>query len=95
MTAPCRDCGVRGPCLPDCACAKCTDPEGYEDWRNNNPREYGDWLRRNGFDTSCERCGGDRYPVECPHGSYERIMWIKHGYAGGPCCELVECNCDV
>lgn len=55
---------MQGPCEDPCYCAKCVDPGAYDEWRDNNPREYGDWLRRNGFDTTCDICGGDKYPVD-------------------------------
>lgn len=41
----CWSCGAQDEeCYSDCSCAKCEDPEGYEDWKNNNPGEYEDWL---------------------------------------------------
>ncbi|MEK9207703.1 MAG: hypothetical protein AAB922_04425 [Patescibacteria group bacterium] len=41
---PCWDCGSTGKCYNFCGCAKCVDPEGYKEWRENNPDEYQDWL---------------------------------------------------
>lgn len=43
---PCWSCGATGPCYGECDCAKCVDPDGYEDWRRYNPEEYQDWLDR-------------------------------------------------
>ena len=43
---PCWSCGSTGKCYPNCECAKCEDPEGYADWKYNNPEEYEDWLER-------------------------------------------------
>lgn len=44
--APCRYCESRGPCYPGCDCAKCVDPDGYEDWKRENPDEYEEWKER-------------------------------------------------
>lgn len=33
-------------CYDSCNCAKCIDPEGYEEWKNNNPEAYDAWLER-------------------------------------------------
>jgi hypothetical protein len=41
---PCWSCDAEGPCYPDCLCAKCVDPDGYEEWRSENPDQYADWL---------------------------------------------------
>jgi hypothetical protein len=42
---PCWSCGTTGPnCYPGCQCAKCVDPEGYEEWRRENPEDYEAWL---------------------------------------------------
>ena len=41
---PCWSCGSHGPCVGDCDCAKCLDPDGYAEWRQNHPEEYEDWL---------------------------------------------------
>jgi len=45
---PCWSCGADNePCFEDCLCAKCVDPDGYDEWRYDNPEEYQDWLDRN------------------------------------------------
>lgn len=46
---PCWSCGAQDePCFEGmCECAKCIDPEGYKEWKENNPEEYQDWLARN------------------------------------------------
>jgi hypothetical protein len=45
---PCWSCGAKNrPCFPDCECAKCVDPEGYEEWKRDFPEEYEDWLDEN------------------------------------------------
>ena len=41
---PCWSCESYGPCTTECECAKCQDPEGYEDWKENNPEAYEAWL---------------------------------------------------
>ena len=42
---PCWSCGAQDePCFDPCDCAKCEDPETYEDWKQNNPDEYQNWL---------------------------------------------------
>ena len=41
---PCWSCGSTSDCYEECVCAKCLDPEDYEDWKRNNPEEYEDWL---------------------------------------------------
>jgi len=33
-------------CYEGCTCAKCINPEGYEEWRNNNPEAYDRWLEK-------------------------------------------------
>lgn len=46
---PCWSCGAQDePCFDPrtCMCAKCVDPDGYAEWRNNNPDEYDAWLER-------------------------------------------------
>lgn len=43
---PCWSCGSDEECYERWGCAKCLDPEGYEEWKYNNPEEYGDWLER-------------------------------------------------
>ena len=40
----CDFCGSEGECYPNCDCAKCKDPESYEDWRDENPEAYEKWL---------------------------------------------------
>jgi hypothetical protein len=43
----CWSCGsTTNFCYEGCECAKCIDPEGYEEWKNNNPDEYENWLER-------------------------------------------------
>ena len=45
---PCWSCGAQNEeCFEDCECAKCVDPEGYQDWKDDHPEEYEDWLDRN------------------------------------------------
>ena len=43
---PCWSCGSDSDCYYYCECAKCVDPVGYEEWKNNSPEEYQDWLER-------------------------------------------------
>jgi len=44
---PCWSCGAQDEeCFDGCRCAKCIDPQGYEEWRLNNPEEYEEWLER-------------------------------------------------
>jgi hypothetical protein len=46
---PCWSCGAQDEeCFDACDCAKCVDPEGYEEWKNENPEEYEEWLEREG-----------------------------------------------
>lgn len=41
----CRFCDSEdADCYEDCDCAKCVDPEAYEEWKENYPDEYEDWL---------------------------------------------------
>lgn len=41
----CKDCGSEeADCYEDCDCAKCVDPEAYQEWKENNPDEYQEWL---------------------------------------------------
>ena len=43
----CNYCGSTANwCYEDCECAKCVDPEGYQEWRDNNPEEYDAWIER-------------------------------------------------
>jgi len=45
---PCWSCGAQDrKCYENCDCAKCEDPEGYTDWKNQCPEEYDEWLREN------------------------------------------------
>jgi len=45
---PCWSCGAQDePCFEICDCAKCVDPDGYEEWKDNNPEAYESWLDRN------------------------------------------------
>ncbi len=41
---PCWSCGSYSFCVGNCRCAKCEDPEAYDEWRFNNPEEYAEWL---------------------------------------------------
>jgi hypothetical protein len=43
---PCWSCGSRGVCYSGCECAKCEDPQGYEEWKENNPEDYSEWLKK-------------------------------------------------
>jgi hypothetical protein len=43
---PCWSCGSRGVCYGGCECAKCEDPQGYEEWKENNPEDYSEWLKK-------------------------------------------------
>jgi len=49
---PCWSCGSESDCYEGCQCAKCLDPEGYTDWRYNNPEEYERWLESQEEDCS-------------------------------------------
>ncbi len=40
----CDFCLSAGVCVSSCECAKCIDPEEYEEWKSNNPEEYENWL---------------------------------------------------
>jgi hypothetical protein len=59
----CWSCGAHGPCDTVCDCAKCVDPDGYEEWKVNNPEEYDDWLSRQALDhdeeCDCPSCFDD------------------------------------
>ena len=47
VVRPCWSCGAQDePCFDPCDCAKCVDPDGYAEWRENNPDEYEAWLDR-------------------------------------------------
>ncbi len=42
---PCWSCGAQdAPCYLNCECAKCIDPEDYQEWKDNNPEDYQEWL---------------------------------------------------
>jgi hypothetical protein len=42
---PCWSCGAQDrECFAECECAKCVDPEDYEQWKCDSPEEYSDWL---------------------------------------------------
>lgn len=42
---PCWSCGTEEPeCYDPCECAKCVDPEDYQQWRDENQDEYEAWL---------------------------------------------------
>lgn len=41
---PCWSCKSTGPCYSECECAKCLDPDGYQEWREENPEEYEEWV---------------------------------------------------
>ena len=41
---PCWSCGSEDSCYQDCMCRKCVDPEGYEEWKNNDVYDYNKWL---------------------------------------------------
>ena len=43
---PCWICGSNEECYEDCSCAKCLNPEEYEEWKNNCPEQYEAWLDR-------------------------------------------------
>jgi hypothetical protein len=51
---PCWSCHSNGPCYDGCECAKCVDPEGYEEWKQTCPDEYEDWLERQRTDDDWE-----------------------------------------
>jgi len=42
----CDFCGSEGECYLGCQCAKCLDPEAYEEWKNENPEAYERWLEK-------------------------------------------------
>jgi hypothetical protein len=56
----CWSCGSHTACTSDCDCAKCVDPSGYVEWRQEDPEAYGDWLDRQRFDSDedcdCPSC---------------------------------------
>lgn len=63
---PCWSCGSTGPCIGDCECAKCVDPEGYAEWRRENPEDYQDWLDGGGVPRGADPRRAPRAPVERP-----------------------------
>ncbi len=42
----CDFCESYGPCIAGCECAKCVDPNGYQEWKETKPEEYNDWLAK-------------------------------------------------
>jgi hypothetical protein len=44
--APCWSCRSEAACYTGCVCAKCLDPESYEQWRVEAPDEYDAWIER-------------------------------------------------
>jgi hypothetical protein len=52
----CWSCGSHSRCYSDCECAKCVDPEGYREWRQESPEEYREWLddQRLEHDEECD-----------------------------------------
>ena len=44
--APCWSCESTSDCYSGCECAKCIDPVDYQNWRDNFPEEYQDWVER-------------------------------------------------
>jgi hypothetical protein len=54
MLRGCWSCGAHGPCDDDCECAKCLDPDGYDDWRDTHPDQYAAWLARQELDDDDE-----------------------------------------
>ncbi len=57
MFKGCWSCGSHAACFDDCDCAKCVDPEDYEDWRQGNPAQYESWLERQQVDEcGCPGC---------------------------------------
>lgn len=42
---PCQYCGVNGPCIEGCDCAKCADPESYARFKND-PVRYYRWIEK-------------------------------------------------
>jgi hypothetical protein len=59
----CWSCGSHGACFEGCVCAKCLDPDGYEEWRKNDPEGYEDWLDsqqlEHGEECDCPGCTGE------------------------------------
>ena len=46
MKMKCDYCGSEGKCYEWCQCAKCIDPEGYDEWKENCPEKYEMWIER-------------------------------------------------
>ena len=46
IIAPCKHCGSWDMCYEGCTCAKCIDPEGYQNWKEENPEQYEEWLNK-------------------------------------------------
>ena len=43
---PCWSCGAQDrACYSPCDCAKCVDPDDYNQWRYDNPEDYRKWLK--------------------------------------------------
>ena len=40
----CNYCYSEGRCHNGCQCAKCVDPEDYNEWKINYPEEYEQWI---------------------------------------------------
>lgn len=57
----CWSCGAHGPCFDPCYCARCVDPDGYDEWRNDDPEAYDSWLESQEDDSDCDcpTCSGD------------------------------------
>lgn len=48
---PCWSCGaVDEACSDGCMCAKCVNPDGYDEWRRNNQYSYAIWMSENVLD---------------------------------------------
>ena len=46
----CWSCGSEDhDCYDPCDCAKCVDPEGYQEWKDNCPEEYEEWKEKQDF----------------------------------------------
>ncbi len=42
----CDFCFSQGRCYSGCECAKCIDPESYDQWKRNCHEEYDQWLEQ-------------------------------------------------
>ena len=40
----CDFCYSEGACHRGCECAKCIDPQDYNQWKRNCPEEYNEWI---------------------------------------------------